>query len=177
MSFKTYVKSIISVLILLKNWIVKRNKSLFSMQEQFARFPHISEKIFDQLDDQNLVKCRRISKSWCNYLDNQKILYIQIIKQSIKSSDYNKAPAHSANFYADACTNCNPCIAALKKGLFDDLGTISELLFGTKNQELRVLQMYQNPPVKSIMEAESKVVSRIQEMKSLKDKQTQKVKI
>ena len=107
------------------------------MEEQFVRFPYISEQIFDQLDDQNLVKCRRISKSWCNYLDNQKVLYIQIIKQSIISSDYNKAPAHSANLYADACTNCNPRIASLKKGLFDDLGTISELLFGNKIRKLK----------------------------------------
>ena len=135
------------------------------MEEQFSRFPYISEQIFDQLDDQNLVKCRRISKSWCNYLDNQKVLYIRMIKQSIKSSDYNKAPSHSANFYADACTNCNPCIAGLKKGLFDDLGTISELLFGTKNQEMQGPQRHQKAPVKPIMETESKVVSKIHEMK------------
>ena len=101
------------------------------MEEQFSRFPHISEKIFDQLDDQNLVKCRRISKSWCNYLDNQKILYIRIIKQGIISSDYNKAPAHSVNSYADACTNCNPSLRLRKRAI------ISELLSATENQEMR----------------------------------------
>ena len=143
------------------------------MEEQFARFPYISEKIFDQLDNPNLVKCRKISKSWCNYLDNQKILHIRIIKQSIKSSDYNKAPAHSANFYADACYNCNPRIAGLRKGLFDDLGTISELLF----QKIQGPQSDQKASVKPIMEAESKVASRIHEMKSLKENQNQRVNI
>ena len=57
------------------------------MEEQFARFPHISEKIFGQLNNQNLAKCRNISKSWCNYLANQKFMNIRIIKQSIRSSD------------------------------------------------------------------------------------------
>ena len=57
------------------------------MEEQFARFPHISEKIFGQLNNQNLAKCRKISKSWCKYLDNQKFMNIQIIRQSIRSSD------------------------------------------------------------------------------------------
>ena len=153
------------------------------MEEQFSRFPQISEKIFDQLDDQNLVKCRRISKSWCNYLDNQKILYNRIIKQSIISSDYNKAPAHSVNSYADACTNCNPCVAGLGKGLFHD-PRISELLFGTKNQEMRgplaAKRLYQKAPVKPIMETESKVVSRLHQMelmKSLKEKKNQIVNI
>ena len=57
------------------------------MEEQFARFPHISEKIFGQLNNQNLAMCRKISKSWCKYLDNQKFMNIQIIKQSIRSID------------------------------------------------------------------------------------------
>ena len=139
------------------------------MQEQFERFPHISEKIFDQLDDQNLVKCRRICKLWCNYLDNQKNLYIRIIKQSILSSDYNKTPAHSVNLYADACTN-------LGKGLFHDLRIILELLFGTKNQEIQEPKKHQ----KSIIETESKVVSRLHEtelINSLKEKQNHKANI
>ena len=57
------------------------------MEEQFARFPHISEKIFGQLNNQNLAMCRKISKSWRKYLDNQKFMNVQIIKQSIRSSD------------------------------------------------------------------------------------------
>ena len=57
------------------------------MEEQFARFPHISEQIFGQLNNQNLAKCRKISKSWRNYLDNQKFMNIRIIRQSIRPSD------------------------------------------------------------------------------------------
>ena len=144
------------------------------MQEQFARFPHISEKIFDQLDDQNLVKCRRISKSWCNYIDNQKNLYIRIIKQSIISSDYNKAPAHSVNSYADTCTNCNPSLRLRKRTI------ISEIVSDIENQKMQGSKRHQKTPVNSIMETENKIVSRLYEtelMKSLKEKKNQIVNI
>ena len=109
-----------------QNFKLSKQSIISYMDEQFARFPHISEEIFDQLDDQNLVKCRRISKSWCNYLDDQKILYIRIIKQSIKSSDYIKAPPHSVyrgclNSYPDACTDCNPCGEGLENGVDETL--------------------------------------------------------
>ena len=61
-----------------------------NMEEVFARFPHISDMIFDQLTNRYLARCKVISKSWCNYLDNHKITYIRIIKQNIKSSDCNR---------------------------------------------------------------------------------------
>ena len=61
-----------------------------NMEEVFARFPHISDMIFDQLTNRYLARCKVISKSWCNYLDNHKIIYIRIIKQNIKSSDCNR---------------------------------------------------------------------------------------
>ena len=142
------------------------------MQEQFARFPHISEKIFDQLDDQNLVKCRRISKSWCKYLDDQKNLYIRIIKQSIISSDYNKAPAHSVNSYADACTNCNPLLRLRKRTI------ISEIRSDIENQKMQGSKRPQK--TLCIMELDRKIVSRFHEtelMKSLKEKKNQIVNI
>ena len=34
------------------------------MEETILRFPLIAEQIFDQMDDQNLTKCRGISKTW-----------------------------------------------------------------------------------------------------------------
>ena len=115
------------------------------MDKQFARFPHISEEIFDQLDNQNLVKCRRISKSWCNYLDDQKILYIRIIKQSIKSSNYIKAPPHSGyrgclNSYSDACLDRNPY--GLENGvdvrILEQIGTrkYAEMLVILRNADM-----------------------------------------
>ena len=128
-----------------QNLKLSKQSIMSYMDKQFARFPHISEEIFDQLDNQNLVKCRRISKSWCNYLDDQKILYIRIIKQSIKSSNYIKAPPHSGyrgclNSYSDACLDRNPY--GLENGvdvrILEQIGTrkYAEMLVILRNADM-----------------------------------------
>ena len=38
-----------------------------NMEGFFDRFPHLSEMIFDELDNQNLSKCREVCKSWRYY--------------------------------------------------------------------------------------------------------------
>ena len=53
------------------------------MEIFFTKFSHLTEKVFDQLDDKSLVNCRKVNKSWQNYLDNQKLLQIRIIKATI----------------------------------------------------------------------------------------------
>jgi ankyrin repeat protein len=50
------------------------------MEEAFLRFPHLSENIFDSLDNKSLADCKEVSKSWYFYLDTQKFLQIRIIK-------------------------------------------------------------------------------------------------
>jgi ankyrin repeat protein len=37
-----------------------------TMDQIILRFPVIAEQIFGELDDQNLTKCREISKTWCD---------------------------------------------------------------------------------------------------------------
>ena len=54
------------------------------MQEVFFRFHHLSETIFDSLDNKSLANCKKVSKSWYFYLDNQKFLQPRIIKANIK---------------------------------------------------------------------------------------------
>ena len=53
------------------------------MEIFFTKFSHLTEKVFDQLDDKSLVNCRIVNKSWQNYLENQKLLQIRIIKATI----------------------------------------------------------------------------------------------
>ena len=50
------------------------------MEEAFLRFPHLSESIFDSLDNKSLADCKDVSKSWYFYLDTQKFLQTRIIK-------------------------------------------------------------------------------------------------
>ena len=50
------------------------------MEQAFFRFPHLSENIFDSLDNKSLADCKEVSESWYFYLDAQKFLQPRIIK-------------------------------------------------------------------------------------------------
>ena len=50
------------------------------MEEAFLRFPHLSETIFDLLDNKSLAASKEVSKSWYFYLDSQKFLQARISK-------------------------------------------------------------------------------------------------
>ena len=50
------------------------------MEQAFFRFPHLSENIFDLLDNKSLADCKEVSKAWYFYLDVQTFLQPRIIK-------------------------------------------------------------------------------------------------
>ena len=54
------------------------------MEELCLRFSHLSEKIFDSLDNDSIIKCKEVSRFWFNYLDGQKLVQIRIIKAKVK---------------------------------------------------------------------------------------------
>ena len=57
------------------------------MEEVFLRFPHLSEDIFNALDNKTFTICKEVSKVWYNYLDDQKFVQerrVGIIKKMIK---------------------------------------------------------------------------------------------
>ena len=45
-----------------------------TMEEVFLRFPHLSENIFNALDNKSLTSCKEVSKVWYNYLHGQKFV-------------------------------------------------------------------------------------------------------
>ena len=45
----------------------------------YQRFPHITEKIFQKLDNKSLTNCREVSKSWKEYIDNKNLSWIRIV--------------------------------------------------------------------------------------------------
>ena len=64
---------------------VHPSSSGFSTKDFLLRFPTIGEEIFDQLDHENLVKCRLIGSFWCSVIDNSKIVWrrrIQIFNEN-----------------------------------------------------------------------------------------------
>ena len=50
------------------------------LEETFWRFPHLAEQIFDEIDDQNLVKCREVNKWWQRFIDGPKILSMRVLQ-------------------------------------------------------------------------------------------------
>ena len=54
------------------------------METLFQRFPHLSEEVFDLVDNQSLAKCQEVSLSWYEYLQKQKFRKIREIKSLIE---------------------------------------------------------------------------------------------
>ena len=52
------------------------------MEEVFSRFSHLGEEIFDLLDEESIKNCKKVSKTWKNFIEspNQKVKWIQIIR-------------------------------------------------------------------------------------------------
>ena len=42
------------------------------MDEVSVKFPLLGQKVFKQLDEENLSKCKFIDQSWQNFMDNEK---------------------------------------------------------------------------------------------------------
>ena len=50
------------------------------MEEVFLRFCHIGKKIFEELDNGSLMKCREVNEPWRGFIDVEKIIHFRIIK-------------------------------------------------------------------------------------------------
>ena len=59
------------------------------MEEVLMRFSHLGQDIFDSLNNENLIKCRKINKSWKIFIDNEKFSSKRIIKSFFKKSTKN----------------------------------------------------------------------------------------
>ena len=61
------------------------------METICKRFPHLAERIFDQVDDQSLNNCKEISEEVLEYLENERFFWIRIIKKyQSKLKDFPK---------------------------------------------------------------------------------------
>ena len=57
----------------------------YSMEDFCERFPCVSEKIFNSLEDQSLATCNESSRNLNSLLNDERILWIRIIKKYISS--------------------------------------------------------------------------------------------
>ena len=50
------------------------------MDNLILRFAHVVERIFVQLDDKSLAKCREVEKSWKKFIDERNYPWIRIVE-------------------------------------------------------------------------------------------------
>ena len=62
------------------------------MEVVFSRFSHLSENIFELLDNESIATCTNVSKVWKNYVNSQKLVQIRKIKATVEQfHDLGKA--------------------------------------------------------------------------------------
>ena len=49
------------------------------MEQVLLRFPMVAQQLFEQLDTENLVNCKNVSRNWQEFIDDQKFYTIQKI--------------------------------------------------------------------------------------------------
>ena len=57
-----------------------------SMEVVISRFPHIAEKIFEELDNHHFIQSKVISPSWNNFMEGSKFSYFRLIETSTNCS-------------------------------------------------------------------------------------------
>ena len=61
-----------------------------TIEEILWRFPHIGEKIFKNLSNKNLVKCKIVSKSWNHFIINQKFYQQRVRYEELQKKHWKK---------------------------------------------------------------------------------------
>ena len=92
------------------------------MEEVFLRFPHLSENIFDSLDNKSLADCKEVSKPWYFYLAAQKFLQKRIIKANLTKLEGTVKMVQSIIDSHSLPMVCGYCLATFtNKPILDDL--------------------------------------------------------
>ena len=60
------------------------------METLFLRFPHLSEAIFDHLENKSIVNCKYINNPWWGYIGSLKLMKIRIIEKSLEAMNVNQ---------------------------------------------------------------------------------------
>ena len=50
------------------------------MESIFEKIPDLGDKIIKELDNQTLVKCKEVQRSWNNFINKEKILWFRMIQ-------------------------------------------------------------------------------------------------
>ena len=50
-----------------------------AMRDIILRFPHLAEQIFQQLNNEDLVRCREVEKLWKEFIDERNYPWLRIV--------------------------------------------------------------------------------------------------
>ena len=56
------------------------------METLIQRFPHLSQNVFNSVDNQSLAKCQEVSLPWYEFLQQQKFRQIRTIMSTIEQT-------------------------------------------------------------------------------------------
>ena len=70
------------------SWSATPKKS-WTMEELLLRIPGLGKNIFSQLDNKSLADCKKVDKSWNNFISDQKFPSIRIIQKHVTNFDEN----------------------------------------------------------------------------------------
>ena len=63
------------------------SKNSWTMEELLLRIPGLGENIFSQLGNKSLADCKMVSKTWNNFISDQKFPSIRIIQKHVTNFD------------------------------------------------------------------------------------------
>ena len=55
------------------------------MENLSMKYPHLSESIFNKIDNLTLNICRRMSTIWCGFIDEQRSTWIRTLQKHVKN--------------------------------------------------------------------------------------------
>ena len=64
-------------------------KNIVKIEDLFKRFPHISQSIFDKLDNQSLINCKEASRELSEFLENERFFWIRVLRNYSRHYDSN----------------------------------------------------------------------------------------
>ena len=63
------------------------NSDTPTIDTMVSRFPRIAQDILKELDNKSLIKCRKVSVPWQNFIDNQKFIWIRRLQKYSRSME------------------------------------------------------------------------------------------
>ena len=69
--------------------VIDKAKTTF-LDEMMLRFPHLAQDVFEELDNKSLANCRNLSRSCCDFIDNEKFYWVRKIQNCVRMTKFQQ---------------------------------------------------------------------------------------